>query len=61
LKFNGDKKWSSLDWFALVLVSLGLAFFEYCVQVTANRIGYKAFGGPFSLMELKVIQEVITL
>lgn len=40
---------------------LGLAFFEYCVQVLANRIGYKAFGAPFSLMELKVIQEVITL
>ena len=61
LKFEEDKKWSSMGWFALVLVSWGLAFFEYCVQVPANRIGYKAFGGPFSLMELKVIQEVITL
>jgi len=61
LKFDWDKKWSSMGRVALVLVSWGLAFFEYCVQIPANRIGYKAFGGPFSLMELKVIQEVITL
>jgi uncharacterized protein len=35
--------------------------FEYCFQVPANRIGFKEHGGPFSLVELKVIQEVITL
>ena len=35
--------------------------FEYCFQVPANRIGYKPHGGPFSLVELKVLQEVITL
>jgi len=35
--------------------------FEYCFQVPANRIGYKGNGGPFALVELKVIQEVITL
>ena len=45
----------------VILVSWGIAFFEYCFQVPANRIGYKENGGPFSLMELKVIQEVITL
>jgi uncharacterized protein (DUF486 family) len=45
----------------LVLVSWGIAFFEYCLQVPANRIGFKEHGGPFSLVELKVIQEVITL
>jgi uncharacterized protein (DUF486 family) len=38
-----------------------LAFFEYCFQVPANRIGFKESGGPFSLFELKIIQEVITL
>ena len=38
-----------------------LAFFEYCFQVPANRIGFKGNGGPFSLIQLKVIQEVITL
>ncbi|MCB0767808.1 MAG: DMT family protein, partial [Flavobacteriales bacterium] len=37
------------------------AFFEYCLQVPANRLGYVDEGGPFSLVQLKVIQEVITL
>jgi hypothetical protein len=36
-------------------------FFEYCLQVPANRIGYAGNGGPFNLWQLKVIQEVITL
>ena len=38
-----------------------LAFFEYCFQVPANRMGFRDNGGPFSLIQLKVIQEVITL
>lgn len=41
----------------VILVSWGLAFFEYCFQVPANRIGY----GRFSAAQLKIIQEVITL
>ena len=41
----------------VVLVSWGIAFFEYCLQVPANRWGY----GEFSAGQLKVIQEVITL
>jgi uncharacterized protein (DUF486 family) len=45
----------------LILISWGLAFFEYCLQVPANRIGFRGTGGPFSLVELKVLQEVITL
>ena len=44
-----------------ILVSWLIAFVEYCFQVPANRIGFKENGGPFSLVELKVIQEVITL
>jgi uncharacterized protein len=60
LKFN-NVKGSSLGIFAIILISWGIAFFEYCFQVPANRIGYQAFGGPFSLVQLKVIQEVITL
>ena len=44
-------------WLIAVLVSWGIAFFEYLVQVPANRIGY----GKFSLAQLKIIQEVITL
>lgn len=61
LKFK-DMEWSkSLGLFAIILISWGIAFFEYCLQVPANRIGSKLYGGPFSLLELKVIQEVITL
>ena len=46
---------------AIVLISWGIALFEYCFQVPANRIGSDLHGGPFSLIQLKVIQEVITL
>lgn len=45
----------------VILFSWGIAFFEYLLAVPANRIGYAENGGPFSLIELKVIQEVITL
>lgn len=61
LKFNENKKLASIGLFSVILISWGLAFFEYCLQVPANRLGYKEHGGPFSLLELKVIQEVITL
>ena len=47
--------------FSLILMSWGLAFFEYVFQVPANRIGFKENGGPFGLFELKMLQEVITL
>mgnify|MGYP000825152702 FL=1 len=46
---------------AIVLLSWGIALFEYCFQVPANRIGSAQFGGPFSIWELKVIQEVVSL
>ena len=45
----------------VILFSWGMAFFEYCAQVPANRIGFTGNGGPFTLMQLKVIQEVISL
>jgi uncharacterized protein (DUF486 family) len=45
----------------VILISWGIAFFEYCLQVPANRMGFEGNGGPFTLMQLKVIQEVITL
>jgi uncharacterized protein len=47
--------------YTILLLSWGIALFEYFFQVPANRIGYREFGGPFSLVELKVVQEVITL
>lgn len=45
----------------IILFSWGIAFFEYSLQIPANRIGFQGNGGPFSLVQLKVIQEVITL
>jgi uncharacterized protein (DUF486 family) len=61
LKFK-EMKWSqSLPLISVILISWGIALFEYLLQVPANRIGFKEYGGPFSLVELKVIQEVITL
>jgi len=61
LKFK-DMHWSqNLGLASIILISWGIALFEYALQVPANRIGFKENGGPFSLVELKVIQEVITL
>ncbi len=45
----------------VIAFSWGIAFFEYCCQVPANRIGFEGTGGPFSLIQLKVIQEVCRL
>jgi len=61
LKFSEWKWFSKLSLIAIVLISWGIALFEYFFQVPANRIGFKNNGGPFSLVQLKVIQEVITL
>lgn len=53
----------STNWplYVVILISWGIALLEYCFQVPANRIGYEGNGGPYSLMQLKVIQEIITL
>lgn len=40
---------------------MGNSIFEYCCQVPANRIGFQGNGGPFSLVQLKVVQECISL
>jgi len=67
LAWYGHLKFREMNWFqnlglvSIVLISWGIALFEYFFQVPANRIGYREFGGPYSLVELKVIQEVITL
>jgi len=61
LKLQEMKVINSLPLFGVILLSWGIALFEYCFQVPANRIGFEGNGGPFSLMQLKVIQEVITL
>ena len=54
LKYLRGAKWPL---FAVILVSWGIAFFEYCFQVPANRIGY----ATFSATQLKILQEVISL
>ena len=51
------KNMSSKPWFIAALASWGIAFFEYMIQVPANRIGYT----QLSLAQLKILQEVITL
>jgi uncharacterized protein (DUF486 family) len=61
LKFAEWNKFSKLGLFSIILISWGIALFEYFFQVPANKIGFKGNGGPFSLVELKVLQEVITL
>ncbi len=61
LKFKEMRWFENLGLISIVLISWGIALFEYFFQVPANRIGFKGNGGPFSLVELKVIQEVITL
>ena len=47
--------------FFVILFSWGIAFLEYCCQVPANRLGFEGNGGPFNLVQLKVIQECISL
>ncbi|MEE0979635.1 MAG: DMT family protein [Muribaculaceae bacterium] len=52
---------SNTPLYVVILISWGLALVEYFFQVPANKWGYLGNGGHFSLMQLKVIQEVITL
>lgn len=53
----GHLNYKEVALWKVVLISWGIAFFEYCFQVPANRIGH----GQFSAIELKTIQEAITL
>ena len=52
------KSLANKPWIIAVLISWGIAFFEYLIQVPANRIGH---AGNVSLAQLKIMQEVITL
>lgn len=61
LKYQNVSKNALLGLMGIVLASWGIALFEYFFQVPANRIGYRGTGGPFSLVELKLIQEVISI
>ncbi|MFT3740487.1 MAG: DMT family protein [Breznakibacter sp.] len=67
LAWYGHLKFKEMKWFehvgmiGIVLISWGIALFEYFFQVPANRIGYRGNGGPFSMFELKIIAEAISL
>ena len=61
LKLKTMSRFENMSLLAVILLSWGIAFFEYTLQVPANRMGFKENGGPFSLVELKVIQEVISI
>lgn len=61
LRFQEMKWFGKLGMVGVILISWGIALFEYSFMIPANRIGYQGNGGPFSLLELKVIQEVVTL
>ncbi|MEG1634100.1 MAG: DMT family protein [Rikenellaceae bacterium] len=61
LKLREYKWFENIPLIYIILISWGLAFFEYSIMVPANRMGFKGNGGDFSLIELKVLQEVITL
>ena len=61
LKLTQLPRFSKMGLISIIFISWGLAFFEYIFQVPANKFGFKGYGGPFSLLQLKIIQEVITL
>ena len=61
LKFKDFSWGKNLGMLSLILISWGLALFEYMFQVPANEGGFKGNGGPFTLVQLKTIQEAITL
>lgn len=61
LKFK-EMEWSkSFGLISIILISWGIALFEYMFQVPANKYGFKNNGGPFSLLQLKIIQEVLSI
>lgn len=57
IAWNGHLRFKEEALWKVVLISWGIAFFEYCLQVPANRIGH----GTFSASQLKILQEVISL
>jgi len=67
LAWYGHLKFKEMSWaqnlglFSIILISWGLAFFEYNFMIPANRIGYEGNGGPFTLLQLRIIQEVVSL
>ena len=61
LRFAEMPRFQKIGLFGIILISWGIAFFEYCIQVPSNCLGFSDNGGPFTLWQLKVIQEVVSL
>jgi len=61
LKFKEYSWFSNMSLVKIILLSWFIALFEYMAQVPANKIGFVENGGPFTIWQLKVLQEVITL
>ena len=61
LKLQSSGISSNWPLWLVIIFSWGIALAEYSFQVPANRIGFVGNGGPFTLMQLKILQEVITL
>ena len=61
LKLQASGISSNWPLWLVIIFSWGIALAEYSFQVPANRIGFGGNGGPFTLMQLKILQEVITL
>jgi uncharacterized protein (DUF486 family) len=57
IAWYGHLKFKDSPLYLVILISWGIAFFEYCLQVPANRMGH----GQFTAAELKTIQEVLSL
>lgn len=61
LRFK-EMEWSkNLGLLTIILISWGIALLEYFFQVPANRVGFRGDGGPFSLLQLKIIQETLSI
>lgn len=61
LKFK-EMEWSkNLGLVAIIFISWGIALAEYAFQISANKYGFKGNGGPFNLVQLKIIQEIISI
>lgn len=61
LKLQSSGVSSNWPLYAVILISWGIALVEYVFMIPANRIGFDGNGGPYSLVQLKVMQECITL
>lgn len=67
LAWYGHLKFKDMEWsrnyglITIILISWGIALFEYMFQVPANKYGFKDNGGNFSLLQLKIIQEVLSI